>query len=375
MAQTNRALAERTEKVHNRWFLAVAALILVGAIALLVPAAIYPPLNAVQIDQLGIQHRLKAQNDRSKLQNDLRTTLLQGLGGLAVLIGAYAAFRQLRASEEQTRTSREFGIKQFEHAQNQLAATQEWRVAERFSHAIDQLGSNELDVRLGGIYSLEHIARDSSSDQCTIEEILTAFVREHSPWPPRQTERSPAEAKAGESVLWLPNQSRGNEGDDEPEPQVRADVQAAISVLGRRQFRKFRPKARQLDLRKVDLRSCELSEALLRWAMLSEAHLEKARLLYAHLEWAVLGGAHLEEAWLLGAHLENSLLKKAHLSKAKLGKAFLEKADLRGANLKDAKLENAKLDGARHDNTTVWPEGFDWKAATGTEPEQPFDSP
>jgi len=40
------------------------------------------------------------------------------------------------------------------------------------------------DVRLGGIYSLERIARDSAAQRPAIAQILAAYVRAHSPWPP-----------------------------------------------------------------------------------------------------------------------------------------------------------------------------------------------
>jgi hypothetical protein len=59
------------------------------------------------------------------------------------------------------------------------------QITERFTRAIDQLGSSELDVRLGGIYALERIARDSKADHPQVMEVLTAYVREHAPWPPR----------------------------------------------------------------------------------------------------------------------------------------------------------------------------------------------
>jgi hypothetical protein len=40
-------------------------------------------------------------------------------------------------------------------------------------------------VRIGGIYALERIARDSAPDHPTVTEVLAAFVRDHSPeqWP------------------------------------------------------------------------------------------------------------------------------------------------------------------------------------------------
>jgi hypothetical protein len=42
---------------------------------------------------------------------------------------------------------------------------------------MDQLGSKEIDVRLGGIYALERIARGSKEDHPQIVEVLTAYVR------------------------------------------------------------------------------------------------------------------------------------------------------------------------------------------------------
>src|SRR6266436_2086814 len=63
--------------------------------------------------------------------------------------------------------------------------SREGQVTDRYTKAIEQLGSGKLDVRIGGIYALERIARDSKKDHPTVMEVLTAFIREHSrePWP------------------------------------------------------------------------------------------------------------------------------------------------------------------------------------------------
>jgi hypothetical protein len=95
-----------------------------------------------------------------KAQNDVRTTLLQALAGGVLLLGAYFTYRQLRV-------------------------TREGQLTDRYTKAVDQLGSQHLDVRLGGIYALERIARDSPYDRTTIEEVLTTYVRGHAPWPPQ----------------------------------------------------------------------------------------------------------------------------------------------------------------------------------------------
>jgi hypothetical protein len=59
------------------------------------------------------------------------------------------------------------------------------QITERFTRAIDQLGNESLDVRLGVIYALERIAKDSRHDHPQVVEILTAYIREHAPWPPK----------------------------------------------------------------------------------------------------------------------------------------------------------------------------------------------
>jgi hypothetical protein len=95
-----------------------------------------------------------------KAENDARVTLAQILGGFAVLIGLYFAWRNIAATN------------------NNLELAKEAQITERFTKAIDQLGSPQLELRLGGIYALERIARDSEKDHWPIMEILTAYVRE-----------------------------------------------------------------------------------------------------------------------------------------------------------------------------------------------------
>lgn len=50
-----------------------------------------------------------------KAQNDVRATLLQGLGGIVLVVGAFATWQQ-------------------------LAVSREGQITERFTRAIDQLG-------------------------------------------------------------------------------------------------------------------------------------------------------------------------------------------------------------------------------------------
>jgi uncharacterized protein YjbI with pentapeptide repeats len=255
--------------------------------------------------------------DLYSARNDVRTTAVQATAGLVLLLGAYFTWRQLHTARE-------------------------GQVTERFTRAIDHLGSDQLDVRLGGIYALERIARDSEADRSTIAEVLTAYVRTHSPWPPTK----PGQYKEG----WPLEQH--------PDLRTRApDIQAALTVLARVRFTQFASGAiARLDLQATDLRKADLHHAHLEWANLRGAHLEEANLARAHLERADLVGAHLQRAFLHDAQLKEADLRGAHLEEANLARAHLERADLRDAYmvgahleeavLRDAHLEEAVLDGA-----------------------------
>src|SRR5437764_14495361 len=53
-----------------------------------------------------------------------------------------------------------------------LDTTREGHLAEHYSRAIEQLGSENLDIRSGGIYALESIALDSARYHPTAMEVL-----------------------------------------------------------------------------------------------------------------------------------------------------------------------------------------------------------
>jgi hypothetical protein len=248
------------------WVVVVTVAAVVGlALLYQLPTLLVPDTDASDPSSFTTAERLKA-------ENDLRTTILQVVGGTALLAGLFFTART-------------------------YVLNREGQVTERFTRAIDQLGSvKNLDVRLGGIYALERIARDSPRDHWAIMEVLTAFVRGRVPW------------------VVADGQEKGPDGGEgsEPEPPA-ADVQAVLTVL-RRRNRTHEEEGERLQLHRTDLRGADLREA--------------------HLEGASLGGANLEGADLYGAHLEGAILVEANLRGAKLTDAHLEDATLVEANLR-----------------------------------------
>ena len=250
------------------------------------------------------------------------------VGGLMLLFGLYLTYRRITATERNVQVA------------------QEGQITERFTRAIEQLGNDrQLEIRLGGIYALERIAKDSADDHWTIMEVLTTCVRENAPWPEEKQE-SEQNQKSKEKIIKKPSEPT----------KTPADIQAILTVIGRRQW--IDKEKNFINLSKTNLREANLNNANLTKADLSGANLSNATLSGANLSMADLSGANLSMANLSGANfskatLSGADLSKAYLSKANLSRADLSKANLSRADLSEADLSEAILAGAFYDKDTV----------------------
>jgi hypothetical protein len=163
------------------WALAAGGLAVVLLAGVIVgPRWLYPPLSAADLHGvLSAQTRIQLQQAQSQLASDARSSILQAFGGLLVVAGAVATWRQVHINRE-------------------------GQITDRFTRAIDQLGSENRDVRIGGIYALGRIAANSPDDRSTIQYVLGAFVRdEFSPDggdPPRRVQASPGSVRFHRTV-------------------------------------------------------------------------------------------------------------------------------------------------------------------------------
>jgi uncharacterized protein YjbI with pentapeptide repeats len=253
--------------------------------------------------------------DRIALENAIAGSLVQTAGGLLLFVTAYVSLQTLKAT------------------QRNVLVAEEKQVTERFTQAINQLGNEgNITIRLGGIYALERIARDSEKDHWPIMEVLTSFIQEKSvQLDIRQTKKLLS--------------TNTEQVENSPLPKITKDVQAALTVIGRRDTKRD-PEGKYLDLSKAYLVQAVLIGADLTKADLSHANLIKANLTQAILPQAVLIGADLTAACLAGADLCEARLVQADLSHANLRKATLRQANLTRAILTEADLTAADLSGA-----------------------------
>lgn len=284
----------------KRYRTAVAVALLLIAGAGLVAALVAVPEMLVRHDLAG---RPIGTLDYLKAVNDARTLSLQLLGGIVVSVGAYATWRRLRVNEDELRTTRD------------------GQVTERFTRAIEQLGSDSADIRTGAIFALARIARNSPSDHDAVVATLSAFVRRRSPWPPERSDQPSRDADLQDLRTLA---TRAN------------DVQLAVAVLGRLPAA---PSGERIRLPRTDLRRARMYQLTLDYALFGNANLSGARLWGSSLIRADLGHASLRGSDFTGADLTG---------------AVLWGADLTGADLTDTTLDDAEVDAQ-----TRWPDGFD----------------
>jgi hypothetical protein len=270
--------------------------------------------------------------DRADAINATRQTLLAAAGGIVLLIGAAFTARTYHLSRG-------------------------GQLADRYTKAMALIASEKITERLGGIYALERLMIESERYHQTVVEVLAAHVRE--------------QATIADSRAWqAEHQHEG--GDDRP--QVATDVQAALTVIGRRPQRRER---NRIDLSLVDVCGADLNglnfdrawlwRARLQSTILTDTQLNGANLSWAQLQDAALTNARLQNAALIGAQLQKAVLMGAQLQHAELQDAKLQGAYLADADLDGAVLERAQLQGT---DFIAYPIGKLAQPARGLTPEQ-----
>lgn len=224
---------------------------------------------------------------------DARTALLQLVAGIAVLYGLVLNAQRIR------------------ELQRQNSLTEQGQATERFTRAVEQLAHPDASVRMGGVFALERIARDSVEEWEPVMAVLTAHVRARRPL------------------------VDGPKGLD-PFPE---ELQAILDVVGRAE----RPSGcyGRADLARTDLRGCRLSG--FGWGPVPWEHEEGHWVSGADFDGSDLRGADLCLADLRGTHFFGADMRDANLHGRDLRTSWLSYADLRGADLGQADLSRAEL--------------------------------
>jgi uncharacterized protein YjbI with pentapeptide repeats len=272
--------------------------------------------------------------DLSNSQIAFYGSLVQTLGGLFFFVTAFFTWHNLRISREN------------------LKVSEEKQVTDRFSKGVDQIGSDKIEVRLGGIYALERIAKNDSEekDYESIMEILAGFIRE----------RSTARWKNAENIS-----SNAQTTQNVPTPEYRilsippTDIQAALSFV-----------LNQDKIKSLDLRSSDFSWMILTHSIFKERNLQRSNFSNSDLSNADFSNSDLSHTDFSNANLsnvnfKNTILNFANLSGAILNQVrfsdktelksvtFSETTDFSDAALSGIELSLANLAGAKFIRATL----------------------
>ena len=265
-------------------------------------------------DWYAAKEYLKTERELNNVQKDLLS--LREKNSLAIVIGIIAGVGSIFVGFLNYR----LGLKKLQidldrsqrELEAELAQNQEKLTTELFIKAIEQLGNNDITVRIGGMYGLGQIAKDFSKRHWQIMHILTSYIREKS---------ALANNKEDTSCITI-------------------DIQTAIETIVKRKVEQD-PKNENLNLS-----NCNLNHANISAAELTGTNFAGTSLIQTNLSRANLSGVNFYKANLKEAKLNGVKLNLANLYQANLKEAKLNGAKLNGANLANTKLDRAKLNGA-----------------------------
>jgi Pentapeptide repeats (9 copies) len=237
-------------------------------------------------------------------------TLMVGVGGaIALLLTA----RRQRFTELTLDHQREVA------AANERDAAEQ-RITDLYTRAVDQLGSGQAPVRLGGLHALERLAQNNPAQRQTIVDVICAYLC--MPYTPPD-DQPPAEDARPEAHVQYEQRRQ--------ELQVRSTAQRVLSAH-------LRAELPETFWTGIDL---DLTEAHLRWLDLSNCQIRNACFRGAYFDGgAWFGGAQFDGV----AHFVNAQFHgHADFDRARFGgRAVFLKAQFGSAGFREAIFDGGR---------------------------------
>ncbi|WP_416672605.1 pentapeptide repeat-containing protein [Egbenema bharatensis] len=284
-----------------------------------------------------------------EIENKARSTILQGLSGLGLSTAAIVALLNLRETEK-----------------NRKIAEDE-QIAERFVKAVEMLADKKrLEVRLGGIYALERIAKDSPRDYWTIVQVLTSFIQQRT-----LIAKSPQVLyKEGTGGLNSLKAITSIQQFLETRSTIPKDVQVALTILGKREV-KNDPEYQtyqRLDCSKTDLTTAKLFKVNFAAANFSGVCMSQSLILGSNYTSADLSSSFLYNTFFTGCTLRSICFRNSDLRGSFFVDTDLQYANFQAANLREVVFIETNLSQALLYNADLY--RTDFRLAEGLTPEQ-----
>ncbi|MEU5049085.1 pentapeptide repeat-containing protein [Streptomyces sp. NPDC021096] len=223
--------------------------------------------------------------------------MASALPGLAALVALLFTWMQVNQNSKEVRVAEQSAI------------------TNRYNAAVTNLGSSSAHIRLGGIYALERIMRDSPRDEPAVLSVLSEYLRDG-------IRAAPREGK-------------------EKKPKHSTEMDAAVSVMG------DRPDSSTVgglvNLPGLDLRGLGDVQSLRDDGIVN---FKKARFDSVNLQGTSLGSFSLREASMIDSRLDSASIISSDLTEADLQGSSMTDLFCSGSDLTRARLGSAKLTNA-----------------------------
>jgi uncharacterized protein YjbI with pentapeptide repeats len=294
----------------SEWIIQIALLMLVlFLLAILIIPKIY-----VQSLQKYSDNSFDQRKEKLKLEDDTRKTAAQIIGGVLVIGSLIFTYNTLRLQQDTYRLQ------------------QEGQFTDRFTKAITQIGDEKLEVRLGGLFALERVAKDSPKDHPAIMEVLSAYVREKSKAQKEKYTKEQIEQKKSDETI---ENSFSLVSPD-------TDIRIAINLINRRNFSND-----PADF-KFDFIEANFRHTLLNNAKFTETNFSLADLLYTDFT-----SSNLSKCGFSFANLKFTNFSKANLTEAVFQFTKISGANFDNANLTKASFFNSEFKATNFLNTNL----------------------
>jgi membrane protein implicated in regulation of membrane protease activity len=225
---------------------------------LLVAALVAPPV--ILRWDLGRRAGTLSVAETAGAINQIRSAILQAVGTVVLLTGAYVAWRQLQHNMRAT--------------QAQIDLQRAGNLTDRYTRVVDQLASNDETIRVGAIHALDRIADEAVTERAGVVALLATYVRvrAHHGWTSLDDPELPLRSRASDIQAALTTLTNWIEAESVPPQWLTADIA-------------------HTDLPNANLHGCTLWHVRMRDVNLAGADLADADLRGADLRGAVLDGA------------------------------------------------------------------------------------
>jgi uncharacterized protein YjbI with pentapeptide repeats len=273
---------------------------------------------------------------RTEMENELRRTLAQLVGGSAVLLGLYFTWQQLVATRDT------------------LQLAQAGQISERFAKSVEHLANPDMHIRLGGLYGLQRVGLESNQDRQVVLDVLASYVRSSTDRADQTVtgcvvDSTPAPASATQPA------GTGQRRCADFRSTACEDVRAALAILSTRHrwasTEETSPTA--INLERITVHGWVMDDGFMNRGVLNHACLTDITLGNARFNAAELAHARVANAQLEGAQLRTANLQYMQATRVRLVSAQLQDADLRNAVLSRVNLDAANLTGAKLSGATL----------------------